>query len=475
MEHFDKCLRIGSREFLRFARGLARTARLTLRNPQSAIRNPQWVAALGRACLVVSLAAMLLTLCSCGDRPGKPRTQTFLKAGSPVRISNLSLPALVHNGKGNLILSLFIHSTFPSATETHDAIAVLHSGGDGSTWKEISRIPSQVTYGVWGYDLAADAQGRLYMTWVASLRSKSSPVPLKAVMFARSDDGGDTWSQPIRISKARSGQRRNASIVVAGDNVHVAWLEDVERTARASSRETSSDVYCASSPDRGATWPTEVCVERDLNQKLSSSSPPSLCTGPNGELYCAYYSMRQYKKRQGGIWIAKSIDGGKTFSNSLHAVGPLGTVAVLQADGKLYVAAVYIRSIKSFSMQDPQTAQELRFYVSGDDGKSWSKPVRIDDDPAKEHKNNVKLVSLGAGKLFACWDDERGGVYAAVSLDGGRTWGKNVKLANRSQTGITPLDVVADPAAGTLYVVTSDVRKGLGDATYLVKVTLAAQ
>ncbi|GAH57588.1 unnamed protein product, partial [marine sediment metagenome] len=125
--------------------------------------------------------------------------------------------------------------------------------------------------------------------------------------------------------------------------------------------------------------------------------------------------------------------------------------------------------IKSITWQSPQTYQEIRLYVSSDGGGDWDKYVLIDDDPDHKHKTNLKLVALGDGRLIACWDDDRGGVYMAASTDGGKSWGKNIKVAEKSHAGSTPLDISADSTSGTFTLVASDIRKGAGDAIFLVK------
>jgi len=79
------------------------------------------------------------------------------------------------------------------------------------------------------------------------------------------------------------------------------------------------------------------------------------------------------------------------------------------------------------------------------------------------------LFPAGPEKFLAVWDDDRGGVYAAASIDGGKSWGKNVKLAEKSRVGITPLDVAVDASSGTFYLVIGDVAEGSGDAVYFVK------
>ena len=210
-----------------------------------------------------------------------------------------------------------------------------------------------------------------------------------------------------------------------------------------------------------------VCLETDLNNKDSSSGAPSLCVADDGAVCCAYYSFRRGSK--GGFWIAKSTDGGRTFAITAHTKDPLGSVCLAGGDGMLYLAAVHIKAIRSISMQNPQTEQEIRFHVSDDGGKTWTKAVLIDDDPDDRHKSNVKLVPLGGGRLIACWHDERGGGYMAASLDNGQTWGKNVRVADASRVGITPIALAVDETSGTFYLTTSDVRKGGGDATFFMK------
>jgi len=171
----------------------------------------------------------------------------------------------------------------------------------------------------------------------------------------------------------------------------------------------------------------------------------------------------------GGFWIAKSADRGRNFSINLQNVGPLGGVSIHEQNGKLHLAAVYIRAIKSIKIPSPETYQELRLYTSSDGGKKWSKPTLIDDDGSHARKSNVRLLSGGPDNLIAAWHDDRGGIYMAASTDGGRSWGKNLYLAPVSPVGITPLDVAVDASSAAFYLTLSHIVHGPGDATYLVK------
>ena len=169
-----------------------------------------------------------------------------------------------------------------------------------------------------------------------------------------------------------------------------------------------------------------------------------------------------------GFFLATSQDRGRSFSTSSHEAGVLRGLALVQKKNKLYLAAVHIRGIKSIAPPPPAASQEILLYMSADGGKTWDKPARIDDDPTHERKGNLKLAVAGRRTLIACWDDARGGVYMAASTDDAESWGKNVKLAEPSRVGITPLDVAAEESKGYFYLVAGDVRKGAGDATYLV-------
>lgn len=403
---------------------------------------------------------------SCQKKEEAVREKTFFIAEEPKKVSGIILPAIARTSKGSLIMTLFLHSAFPSATQIHDAIGVFQSKDEGATWQQISTIPSFVTYGVWGYDLAIDEKDNLYFCWVASIYDTNTLIPFKAIMFSRSDDQGASWTEPLYVNASQTGQRSNPKVAVSGDNVYIAWLDEAkDRPASSIAR----DVYFASSRDRGATWSENLCLEKDLSKKDSSSSAPSLCAGSDGTVYCAYFSIRKYEKKVGGFWVAKSSDGGKTFSTQLEDVGALGEVCLQENGGTLYLAAVLLRGIKSITMQSPKTSQEIRLYTSSNGGKSWTKPSIIDDDQAHEHKNNVQLLSAGNDKLLAVWDDDRGGVYMVCSTNRGKNWGKNVKVSEPSPVGNTPIDIAVDASARTFYIVLSHILEGGGDATYLVK------
>ena len=252
-------------------------------------------------------------------------------------------------------------------------------------------------------------------------------------------------------------------MAVSGGNVYIAWLDSRSPSGAQPSVKTPQTVYFASSGDRGATWSTNAVLEAALDRKGSGSGTPAT-------VYCAYFSMRKDEKTErevGGYWLATSTDRGRSFTIESHNVGPLGPISIAEQNGMLYVAAVYLTGIKSIASLT--TSQEIRLYVSSDGGQRWDDRSVIDDDQGLSPKAELKLVPAGDERLLACWDDQRGGVYIAASINNGKRWGKNVKVAGRSQTGNTPVDIAVDDTSGAFAVLASHLRQGAGDAILVAK------
>jgi hypothetical protein len=134
------------------------------------------------------------------------------------------------------------------------------SSDGGATWTntQIERSgapPDCSAYSCgWAYlgaqsTMASDATGTLYALWNAGLIDKSP----ERIYFAKSTDGGATWSAKAEISAAPAGVAHAFPAIAAGaaGDVRIAWMD-----ARAAG--PLWNTYYRNSKDGGATWTAET-------------------------------------------------------------------------------------------------------------------------------------------------------------------------------------------------------------------------
>jgi len=121
--------------------------------------------------------------------------------------------------------------------------------------------------------LASDAGGTVYALWNASAQDKGP----ERMYFARSTDGGATWSPRAEVSLAPSGANHAFPAIVAGgaEDVRISWMDD-----RAGGL---WNTYYRSSTDGGSNW----SVEADLSTFVSGFSYifPEGFSFPFGDYY----------------------------------------------------------------------------------------------------------------------------------------------------------------------------------------------
>jgi hypothetical protein len=145
-----------------------------------------------------------------------------------------------------------------------------------------------------------------------------------------------------------------------------------------------------------------------------------------------------------GIFVAMSTDGGVTFGKPVQVaeahVLPLSrhrgprivfsgrTIVVTAVTGHTEATGAHAHGLPSDG--------DLIAWRSVDQGKTWSKGVRLNDVPAAPREGLHTLAADGKGNMFAAWLDLRQleskkdgtRLYGAYSKDSGVTWSANVTL-----------------------------------------------
>jgi len=136
----------------------------------------------------------------------------------------------------------------------------------GRTWTtnvvDVSRAAPDCDCGGWDFwgaqmALGVDADGVVYVLWNAN-RVKYG---VQRIFFARSSDGGTTWSPAQDVSSARVGTNHAFPALVArghGD-VRIGWMDDRNGfDAGGGDPDARWNVYERASTDGGATWSGEA-------------------------------------------------------------------------------------------------------------------------------------------------------------------------------------------------------------------------
>ena len=134
----------------------------------------------------------------------------------------------------------------------------------------------------------------------------------------RSDDDGATWQPPVRVNAAAEpvaaeGENRPKLAFGPRGEIYVTWTSPT-------SAQFTGDIRFARSLDGGKTWSTPAVVHRD--RQLITHRFESLLVDPKGRLWAAWVDKRDLKVaedagrtyRGAAIYYAYSDDRGATWS-----------------------------------------------------------------------------------------------------------------------------------------------------------------
>jgi hypothetical protein len=306
-------------------------------------------------------------------------------------------PGVAFDTRGDVYYSyivVFFNRTFRSIQGTE--VAVAKSVDHGATWPQVTFFNFNAGSGKFNDKpmLAVDTNPRspfrdsVYVGWDnASLNAGKSSTN-NALLFARSTDGGLTFSSAMPISATTGGP---AAVIGADPFV-----------------------------------------------------------GPNGEVYVAWHDVQHSQlamatSLNGGAGFGSPV----VISPTIVAFDD-GIPAMASRRALLYPACDTDRSSSGFrgtlycSWMDETASNGTDIFVSRstDHGATWSAPQRVNDDPAgvrKDQFNQWLSVDPVTGAIDLSWNDARNDpsdvktdIYAAGSANGGATFSANVKVTTAS-------------------------------------------
>ena len=171
--------------------------------------------------------------------------------------------------------------------------SLVSSTDGGITWSA-SRSLSTLGAGIQDLAITALAAGDLLLAW-------------EGLYFTRSTDGGTTWSPSVRVAVGAS----HSHAITADDagNVYLAW-EDGRNG-------NFYDIYSAASFDGGQTWNAPIRVSQDIDPGTDYHQFPSIAVDARGTVYVGWAGWGQSFATR-GVFLARSRDKGATWETNLR-------------------------------------------------------------------------------------------------------------------------------------------------------------
>ena len=292
-------------------------------------------------------------------------------------------PSLIYDGLGNLY---FAHLSNPiNGGYWIDRIVVQKSTDNGVTWSDGAGIgynpPQKNQDKEWlAVDLTGSPyHGNVYITWTEfDSYGSSSSSDSSRILFSRSTDQGETWSEPILVSDVSgdcidSDNTTEGAVPAVGPNgeIYVSWAGplglmfdkstdggltfgadvfvsdipggwdyNISGIYRANglpitacdvsdspyrgniyinwsdqrNGTSDTDIFLAKSTDGGATWSDPKRVNNDFGNRQQFFTWMDV-DQTTGYVYFVFYDRRNTTGNMTDVYVARSVDGCETFQN----------------------------------------------------------------------------------------------------------------------------------------------------------------
>jgi len=192
-------------------------------------------------------------------------------------------------------------------------ILLVRSSDEGITWSSPVTVSDQS--GVQGSFPVVGPNGELYVTWLGYHNN------IEQIMFDKSTDGGVTFGTDKVISNATNSWFPHMAVDLSNEQrkgyLYVTWSDE---------RNGDDDAFLSYSSDGGESWSSPIRINSDPVGNGKLQYWPSVAISELGEIWIIFYDTRNTVNNNFiETYLARSTDGGMTFSNELISAEPSPT------------------------------------------------------------------------------------------------------------------------------------------------------
>ena len=313
----------------------------------------------------------------------------------------------------------------------------------GRSW---SNVKMQSSYGVWGDPtLVFDSEGNLYFAHLSGEPPLSGRW-VDRIVIQKSTDGGATWNNGSFTGLNRPKHEDKCWMSIdRDDNLYIAWTEDDQIFN--SSDTCKSRILFSYSEDGAETWSEPISindVDGDCMDGDNTTEGAIPAIGPDGEIYIAWsgpVGIVFDKSLDGGrtfgddLFISPQI-GGWAWGSEVPGVRGNGLPQTLCDTGSSeHSGNIYI--LWADQRNGPKNP-DIFIKKSTDEGVTWSTAVRVNTDSTDRPQFFPwACIDPLTGYMYILFYDRRNtietgtDVYLAISEDGAETF-TNIKISKES-------------------------------------------
>jgi hypothetical protein len=278
-------------------------------------------------------------------------------------------------GESNVLLR---HSS--DGTNFSAPVRVNDRAGDATVRNE---NPPKVAFG---------PQGEVYVCW-ANERGKWQGN----VRFARSTDGGQSFARALTLNSDGAGEPAGHAFqslaVDKQGRIYIAWIDERHKQKE----DRGAEIWLAISTDRGRTF----LPDRRILTDVCECCRTNLQADATGALYLSYRTVPRTGPMYRDTALARSLDGGKTFTTTLASADKWEINGCPVAGPSFSFGPA--GSLTAVWFMGGGDRPGLYYATAANQGTAFAPRHLL--DPQQHIGKHTHTASLPDGNILVAWDD----------------------------------------------------------------------